>query len=395
MSAAPARKPGLLVLVAISALQPFALNALAPAAPSLARALGTSYSAIQLTLSLYLVTVALAQLVIGPLSDRYGRRPSVLIAMGCFLAGSLTGVVASDLATLLAARALQAAGAGTAFALVRAIIRDTSAPNEAASQIGYVTMVMVVVPMVAPLIGAWLDSRLGWQAIFMAMSGFAAISLALALWRLKETAPFTETAHSLFGILSAAPQLLRERSFRTGIWALAATTGSFFAFIAAAPYVVVDVMGHPPEIYGWWFVTNALGYMLGNFVTGRFGQRLGAARLIRTGLRISIVGIGFAAIMPFTPWWTPATLFLPMILNAIGNGLTIPAATAEGLSARPDIAGSAAGLLGAFQLGVGALSALALGWLVPLWPPALTTAMFLSTGAALIALRTIGFKKNY
>ena len=376
------RKPGLAVLVAISALQPFALNSLAPATPALARNLDASYSAVQLTLSLYLVTVAIAQLVIGPLSDRFGRRPCVLFSIICFVAGSILGALAPDLVTVLIARVFQAAGAGTAFALVRAIIRDTAGRDETASQIGYVTMVMVTVPMVSPLIGAWLDTHAGWRSIFAAMALMGFLSLMLSLWKLSETAPFSGPPASMASTFRAIPILMGNAEFQGHAVALSATTAAFFAFVAAAPYLMVEVMQQTPQQYGLWFMLNALGYMIGNFFTGRYSGKLGTIRLTRIGLQISLAALTLALIVPFTPFWSPATLFVPLMLSAIGNGLTIPASTAGGLSVRPELAGAAAGLIGAIQLGLGAIAALVVGWLVTIWPFALTTAMWLLTGSA-------------
>ncbi len=386
---ARAPDPGLALLVALSSLQPFALNSLAPATPAMARALGETYASVQLTLSVYLVTVALAQFIVGPLSDRYGRRPCVIAAMLMFLAGSLIGLVAPELWTLLAARALQAAGAGTTFALVRAIIRDTSSRDQTASRLGYVTMVMMVVPMASPLIGAWLEAHLGWRMIFAAMSLFGAGILAFVFPRLGETAPAIGPGARLLDTLRAAPLLLQDRSFLCCTAVLACTSATFFGFIAAAPHLVVTVMGETPQSYSLWFMANAAGYMAGNYLTGRLSARLGPLRLARTGLFISLAGLSLCLVAPFTSWWSAPALFLPLMVNAVGNGLTVPTTTAAGLSVKPELAGSAAGFMGAMQLGFGAIAAIFLASAVVAWPPALTTAIFLFTLVALGAMHAL------
>src|SRR5918998_3280092 len=191
MSAVPHRphRPPLAVLVAISALQPFALNVLAPAMPGLTRSLHTDYATIQLTLTLYLLTVAVVQLVVGPISDRVGRRPCILAGIGLFMAGSLLGAAATQIETLIAARVVQAMGGGTCFALARAVVRDVAPKDEAASLIGYIAMVMVLSPMVAPLIGGFIDAEFGWRAIFLATLALAAPVGGGAFWYLRETAP--------------------------------------------------------------------------------------------------------------------------------------------------------------------------------------------------------------
>jgi DHA1 family bicyclomycin/chloramphenicol resistance-like MFS transporter len=381
------RRPPLAILVAISTLQPFALNVLAPATPGLARALDTDYATIQLTLTLYLLAVAVTQLVVGPISDRIGRRPCVLAALGLFMAGSLMGALATTIPALLAARVVQAMGGGTCFALSRAIVRDTASKNEAASLIGYITMAMVVSPMVAPLVGGFLDARFGWRSVFVAMLAMAAPVALAAYAYLGETARREGAAASLSAMAAAFPMLIADRRFLGYTLALSFTTASFFVFIAGAPYVVVETMGREPHVYGLYFIVNAAGYMAGNFLSGRFGQRLGSERLIAVGTALSVASVaGEVVFMALGPW-TPATLFLPLCLNAVGNGMTIPGGTALALSVRPDLAGTAAGIVGATQLGLGALGAVIAGYTVPLWPPSLVAVMLACVVIGWAALR--------
>src|ERR687893_1428288 len=210
MSAVPhrPRRPPLLVLVAVSAIQPFALNVLAPALPGMTRSLQTNYGTIQLTLTLYLVMVAVVQLVVGPISDRVGRRPCILAGIILFMAGSVMGAAATQIETLLAARMVQAMGGGTCFALSRAVVRDVAGRDEAASLIGYIAMAMVVSPMVAPLIGGFFDDRFGWRSIFLATLALAAPVFLGAYRFLYETAPPTGAA-SLWEIFQGFPFLAR------------------------------------------------------------------------------------------------------------------------------------------------------------------------------------------
>jgi DHA1 family bicyclomycin/chloramphenicol resistance-like MFS transporter len=386
-----AGRPPLAVLVAISMLQPFALNVLAPATPGLTRSLGTDYSTVQLTLTLYLLTVALSQLVVGPISDRIGRRPCVLAGVLLFAAGSVIGALADRIEVLLLARVVQAVGGGTCFALARAIVRDSASKDQSASLIGYMSMAMVVSPMIAPLVGGFLDARFGWRSIFWAMLALALVVGASAVMRLRETATRTEsgTAGSL---ATHFPDLLRDRTFLSYTCALSFTSASFFAFVAGAPYVVVEVMGRSPDVYGLYFVLSAGGYMAGNFLAGRFGQRMGSEKMTSIGLQISVVAIALEVLVVVVLPWTPATLFLPLTLNAVGNGLTIPGSTACALSVRPRLAGTAAGLLGAIQLGLGALLSILTGYFVTIWPHALVAAMLvciLCAWASLAAVRLV------
>lgn len=384
---APAAKPTLAILVAISALQPIALNLLAPATPALTRHFASNYATIQLTLTLFLVAVALMQLVIGPLSDRFGRRPCVIAGIALFVLGSALGALAPSIEGLLAARVLEGAGSGAVFALSRAIIRDSADRDEAASMIASVTMVMVVAPMLAPWLGGHIETALGWRVIFWVMTAFGLAVLALTILRLPETAPNIGLRSSLLGVFRALPELIGNRSFLLNVAASASAISAFFVFIAATPYIVVETMGRGSDVYGTYFMLNALGYMIGNFATSRLAVRIGTPRMVRWGLVISFAATSVAMALSLSPWWSPLTLFLPLAFNAIGNGLTIPGATAAALSARPELAGSAAGLMGATQLGVSAALTVLVSWLVTLWPQAMIVMIWLLISAGMIALR--------
>jgi len=378
-------RPPLAVLIAISALQPFALNVLAPALPGMTRSLHTDYATIQLTLTLYLVMVAGVQLVVGPISDRIGRRPCILAGIGLFMAGSVLGAAAAQIEMLLAARVVQALGSGTCFALARAVVRDVAPKDEAASLIGYIAMVMVLSPMAAPLLGGFIDAEFGWRAIFLAILGLTA-PVFLAVFRfLHETAPRTG-AVSTGAMFRGFPLLARNRSFVGYTLALAFSSANFFLLLAGAPYVVVETMGESPAVYGVFFMANGACYMVGNFVSGRYGQRLGSERLIAFGVVVSVFSVLFELPFMLSGWWTPATFLLPLSINAVGNGMTIPGGMASALSVRPDLAGTAAGLAGATQLGLGAAASLVVGYTVPLWPASLVYLMLASSVAACLAL---------
>lgn len=380
------RRPPLAILVAISTLQPFALNVLAPATPGLARALETDYATVQLTLTIFLVTVAATQLVTGPISDRIGRRPCILAGAALFLVGCLLGAVADGIETLILARAIQAAGGGTCFALARAVVRDTATKDESASLIGYITMAMVVSPMIAPLFGGFLEELYDWRAIFVATAILGAGVGVAAVLLLNETAPMTGGS-SVMATLRGFPTLLADRVFFAYTICLAFSSAAFFGFVAGAPFVVVETMGRTADVYGAWFILNAVGYMLGNFLTGRFSQRVGTDRLILAGTALAVVSTAVATVLALTTTWTPALLFVPLTLNAVANGLSIPGATAAALSVRPDLTGTAAGLAGATQLGTGALAAFVVGDLVTRWAPSLVLVMLICAAIGFLGAR--------
>lgn len=380
-------RPSIVILVLCSMVQPFALNVLAPATPAIARALEADYGTIQLTLTLYLATVAVAQLLVGPLSDRVGRRPCVIGGLVVFVIGSLIGAMSTSLVPMLGARMLQAAGSGAAFALVRAIARDLGGKDETASLIGYITMAMVLAPMVAPLIGGSIEKSFGWRAIFLVMAALGAVAAIGALRKLPETRAPRATPDAWLDTLYAFPILWRERAFISHALSLAATSAVFFVFIAGAPYAVVEHMRASPLIYGLMFMTMSGSYMIGNFLTGRLSLRIGSEELARRGNLLSMLGVAIAAAAPHLFTWSPPLLFLPLVLNGIGNGLTIPTLTAAALSVRPERAGAAAGLSGFLQLSLGALASYVAGVITPLWPPSFLLLMLALTIAAWLAGR--------
>lgn len=379
--------PPLFMLVALAALQPMAVNIIVPATPKLARDLGTSYGTVQLTLTLYLVTVAIVQLITGPMSDKRGRRPVVLAAIALFTTGSFAAIFATSIEMLLAARILQAMGSGTAFTLTRTIIRDTSERDEAASRIGYVMVAMLVIPMLMPTLGSYIDSHFNWPAIFgfMTLVGLSVLPMA---WRwLNETNLNRGNARAQSSLLAEFPSLLRSRRFVGYTLAACMPSGMFFGFLAGAPHVVINVMGATSQALGYWFACLAFGYMLGNFGSGRFAKRFGADRLIIIGGLLAMSGSALQVALSFWSPWTPPLLYLPGFLLACGNGLAIPCAAAAALSVRPDAAGAASGLSGAAQLGFGALMSVIVARVVEGWPRGLVILMLACAIGGVMAQR--------
>lgn len=351
--------PSLAILVAISAVNPLALNIVAPSFPAIAREFSVDYGVAQLTLTVFLASIAIAQLILGPLSDRVGRRPPVLAGLGIFMVGSLICATAPSIAVLLAGRVVESLGACAGFVLARAMVRDRYGQEGAASRIGYITMVMVVAPMLSPLLGGLIEGYSGWRMVHVAMAALGAATAVYAFFALPETLDRSKPRQAT-QLLASFATLIRLPAFRRYMLTMAFTSAAYFAFIAGAPFAVVELMGLSSAVYGLWFAVVAAGYMIGNFVSGRYAQRFGTTTLIRIG---TIGAVGVAVLMIPALWLfplSPPLLFIPMVLIAAFNGLTLPGATAGALSVRPDMAGAAAGLSGSVQIGTGALAT----WLV-------------------------------
>ena len=284
-------RPGLFLLIAMSAVGPIALNIFIPSMPGLQATFSTDYATVQLTLTLYLAALAVAQLFIGPVSDRFGRRPVFLCGMVVYIAASIACVFAGTIEQLIVGRIFQAAGGCAGIVLARAIIRDVYERDRAASMIGYVTMAMVVAPMLSPAIGGVLDQWTGWQSGFYVVTVLGVLLLAFAWNQLPETNHERAVSAGFARLARNCGVLLREPLFLG--YALNSAFGSciFFSFLAGAPYVTTEVMGGTPAQYGFYFILVSLGYMFGNFLSGRFAQRAGVDRMVVSGTLIALVGL--------------------------------------------------------------------------------------------------------
>lgn len=378
------RRPSLGILIAVTALGPMALNIFIPSMPGLVAVFDTDYATIQLTLTLYLAGLAIAQLFMGPLSDRFGRRPVLLAGIALYLAGSLGAAFAQSISMLIVARVVQAVGGCAGLVLGRAIVRDTHSREESASMLGYITMVMVVAPMLAPLAGGYLDEWFGWRSTFLAVLVVGGVVLALAWLLLHETHHGRRGGQGPLAMLGGFAQLLREPAFAGYAVNVSFTTAVFFAFLAGAPYVMIELMDRPASEYGLYFMLNACSYMAGNFASGRLATRVGPDRMIRTGSVLAMAGAGLLTALVLAADMTPLLLFAPVMLVGIANGLSLPSAIASSISLRPELAGTASGLVGCLQMMVGALATLLVGHLQD--DTALPMALVMSAAAVIAML---------
>ena len=369
------------ILIAIAAIGPLALNMFVPSMPGLQQTFNVTAGVVQLTLSVYLAGIAICQLLYGPLSDRYGRRPMVLAGLGIFVAASVACALATSIEMLIIARGFQAIGGASGMILSRAIVRDLFSREKSASIIGYITMAWVLAPMVAPSIGGVLDQWFNFRAGFWLLATIGSLVFMAALLRLPETNLQLQPDASLIRI-KLYMELLRNAAFRGYTATIAFGSAVFFCYLAVAPFIMVTVRGYSPIEYGMWFACSALGYMGGNFFSGRFSERLGNDRMIRIGNLLTLAGavllVGFAT----TGFQHPATLFLPMALCAFGNGLTIPNGITAAISVDPKNIGSGAGLAGFIQMTLGATASQAVGYVQPTW---INAGFWVMLVAALIA----------
>ena len=356
-------QPSMLTLVLLASISALAMNSFLPSLPNMAEHFGSSTALMGLSVGVYLGTSAIFQILVGPLSDRIGRRTVSLWALIIFSVVSISCVYAPNTFVFMFLRALQAIAACT-FVVARAVVRDTTETQASGSKIAYISMGTAICPMFGPALGGLLDGWFGWEANFWFIGGLGLFILLIAYFDLGETVP--ENTQGFRQQFSEYPVLLLSRRFWGYCLASAFGAGAFFAYLGGGPFVGSIVYNLSPEMLGLYFGAPAIGYFFGNFLSGRFTMRFGIDAMIIWGLWIIFFGLSMSMICSYVGYGTVETFFGFMIFVGLGNGLTIPNATAGMLSVRPHLAGTASGLGGAMMIAIGAaLSTLAGAFLVP------------------------------
>ncbi len=378
------RPNGLVVtalLTALVALGPMSTDLYLPSLPGLLRHFDADIAEVQLTLSVFLVGLAVGQLVYGPLSDRFGRRPVLLAGLILYVVASAICALAPGVPTLIAARLLQATGACAGPVVCRAVVRDVHGREGAARILSYMGAAMALAPALGPILGGFVEAWLGWRANFAILCIYGAVGLALTAAILPETAPHRgESGGGLDAALRGYLGLLGQRVYIGFVLCSALAYGGIFCFISGSSFVFVDIIGLAPQLYGVCFGAIVLGYILGTLVGGRLTRRIGVERLVRTGGLISAVG-GLALLL--SVWTTGASvpgILLPTVIYMVGTGLVLPNAMAGAIGPFPRMAGTAAALLGFVQMGLAAAGGVAIGHL------ANGTAIPMAAGIALAGL---------
>jgi len=360
---APARfldrhsQPHIVTLILLASIGAVTMNMFLPSLPAMATHFNTSTATMGLAVGVYLGASAVFQILSGPLSDMIGRRPIVLWSLAIFIAASVAINFAPNLTTFFILRALQAV-AGTTMVLSRAIVRDTTSTEKAGSRIAYVTMGMSIVPMISPAIGGYIETHFGWQGNFWMLGLIGAMCFAIAFMDQGETAP--STSKNAWAQFQQYPALLTSQRFWGYCLASSLGSGAFFAYIGGAPFVGSVIYGLSPQQLGMYFGAPALGYFVGNFLSGRYSTRFGIDTMVTCGLLITLFGLTMSFAISAASLGSAKAFFGFMTLVGLGNGMTIPNATAGMLSIKPELAGTASGLGSAIMIGGGAaLSAIA------------------------------------
>jgi MFS transporter, DHA1 family, multidrug resistance protein len=353
--------PKIVTLILMAGLSALTMNIFLPSLPGMAVYFGVAYGVMQQSVALYLALSAALQIIIGPISDRYGRRKVLLGSLILFLLATIGTLLAPTAAWFLVFRMAQAVIA-SGMVLSRAVVRDMVADARAASMIGYVTMGMSLVPMLGPVIGGVLDDLYGWKANFALLLILGVATLALVWADLGETATLRRV--SLMDQVRSYPALFASRRFWGYTLAAAFASGCFFAFLGGAPYVGDKIFVLSSTHVGALFALTAIGYAAGNFLAGRYSVRTGMNRMILLGTLVTSFGLVLLALLTLASLSGPTTFFGLTLFMGLGNGICLPNANAGMLSVRPDLAGTASGLGGAILIGGGAALAAVAGMLL-------------------------------
>ena len=356
--------PHILTLILLASISALTMNIFLPSLPNIASELNSSTSILGLSVGIYLASSAVLQLIIGPFSDQFGRRPLILWSLIIFCISTLATVFVTNTAQFLILRVFQAISA-SCMVLARAIVRDTTESIEkAGSKIAYVTMGMALVPMVGPAIGGLLDYQYGWEASFWLLFLLGLVILIIAFFDVGET--LSDHNQSFLEQISTYPSLLRSKRFWGYCLSSAFVSGAFFSYLGGAPFVGNEVFGLEPKDLGFWFGAPAIGYVLGNFLSGRFSTKIGLDKMIFLGVTTALFGVSISLTISLFDHGSVLSFFGLMTLVGLGNGMSIPNATAAMMSINPKLAGTAAGLGSAIMIGGGAgLSAIANFILIP------------------------------
>ncbi|MEJ0079345.1 MAG: multidrug effflux MFS transporter [Alphaproteobacteria bacterium] len=374
------------LLALLTALGPLAVDMYLPSFPDIGRLLGAPPATVQLTLSLYMVSYAVGQVIYGPLSDRYGRVPVLRAALAIYCVASLGCAFAPDIEMLLAARIVQALGSSGAVVLARAVVRDLYSGARAGRELSLMGAIMALAPVFAPMIGGVLQSAFGWRSHFILQIAFGLIAIYFVWRKLPETLKTATTGPlSPRAIFAGYAEIARNRAVLAYVGMLAVSFAGVFAWISGSSFVLQDIYGLSALSFGLAFAAASAGYLVGTTVATRIVLRLGIDRTIGAGAVILAAGgLGAVAAIPLGGA-SPVPLIAAMALYATGMGLVQPQTMAGAMMPFPRRAGTASSLLGVSQMVCAALIGVIVGHLIgtSAWPVAVPLAL---TGSGTLLL---------
>ncbi|MBL8692226.1 MAG: multidrug effflux MFS transporter [Rhodospirillaceae bacterium] len=365
-----------LLLTGLVAFQAISTDLYLASLPTMVQVFATSEANVQLTLSVFLLGSALMQLAYGPISDRFGRRPVLRVAIALYVAASLACAMAPTIEALIFFRLMQAVGSCAGVTLGRAVARDLYSPVVAARVLAYMASAMAIAPIVGPMLGSWMTVHLGWQANFLFLAGFGTICL-VGLYTLLDETNLHPDPHAIAPkrILANYLSLLGDRVYLGYALAVTLAYCGIFSFISGSSFTLIDVLGLPTEYFGFCFGAAAAGYSVGALAAGKLIQRFGIERMVTAGTLISAVFGVLGAALAWAGIANVWAVLLPFIVVMAGIGFTLPAGIAGAIGPYPRMAGAASAMVGFLQLGIAAAVGVGVGQILDGTTRPMTTAV--------------------
>ncbi|WP_420389868.1 multidrug effflux MFS transporter [Marinobacter sp.] len=344
-----------ILLAAAVALGPLAIDMYLPALPAMGEALSADTGQVQLTLSIYMVGFALAQLICGPLADRFGRKPIMIGGFLLFAIASVVCALATNIETLILCRFLQALGGSAGPVLGRAAIRDIYSPRDAARIMAILASIMALAPAVAPTLGGFMVVSLGWSSIFLALGGYALImAVVVAVGIPEPMRPENRQSLRIGSLWKNYRAIASDISFLGYTLTNSLTFAGLFAFLSGSSFVLIDFLGVEPQYFGLFFACIVTGYIGGNLTAVGLGRSLTPDQILIRGLIVAVAGGSLMAALATAHIYNVWAVILPQSLLMVGVGMVLPQTMAGALANFPSMAGSASALFGFTQMVVAA-----------------------------------------
>ena len=372
-------------LICLAAIGALALNMHLPSLPAIADTFNVSYSVTTLSITLFLAMNAVFQIFVGPLSDRYGRRPVVLGALSIFCLSSVGCILATNFEFFLICRVLQAV-AVTGLVISRATVRDSYTQDQAASVLGYVTMGMAIFPLIGPALGGILEVKFSWIASFWVLLVVGIFIFILTYFDMGETN--RHKTNSMAEQFRSYPELLKARRFWGYSLTAGFSAGAYYAYLGGAAYVGRELFALSPDTLGFYIGVPTLGYIIGNGLSGRFSRSFGVDKMAFIGAIVTAFAMTLCLCLFLFTNPIPISFFGYVCIMGLGNGMVIPNANAGMMSVRPHLAGSASGIGGTINTGGGAIIATVTAAVLTLGSGALPL-IFIMLGSCLMTILTI------
>jgi DHA1 family bicyclomycin/chloramphenicol resistance-like MFS transporter len=350
------------ILGALTAMGPLAIDMYLPALPAIARDLQTSAASVQVSLAVYFIGIAAGQALYGPLSDRWGRKPALYFGLVVFVLSSIGCAVAANVTALIVLRFLQALGGCAPLVIPRAVVRDHFDQRESVRMLSVLILVMGLAPILAPLVGGQLLVNFGWRSVFWVLAAYGLVWLAIVIAFLPESLPAARRRRQRLGeVLTVYGRLLADRTFLGYVLSGGLIFSGLLAYIAGSPFVFIELFGVPPERYGFFFGTNAIGIIAASQVNRWLANRYDARRIVTAVLPVAMTAGLVLLADAYTGFGGFAGILVPLWFFIACHGFVMPNTTALAMAPHGSVAGSASALLGTLQFMLGATAGALVG----------------------------------